>query len=247
MPDEILLKVLKSCYELLKDPEVKGIEITHGTDTMEEATYFFNLIVKSDKPVVLVGTMRLATAMSVDGPVNLLNAVKVAIDGESVGKGVRIAMNDTLNGARDVMKTNTTNVATFKSPDIGVWGLTSIGESQYFSQSTKVQTSKSESDVANLTKPPRVDIVYSHVSNDREMAEAAIVAGVKGIIHAGTGNGAIHDSCDVVLADAGQKGVAVVRSSRDGSGMTTKSIQKWADQGYLEGNTLNPQKARILS
>lgn len=246
MTDEILLKLAKRCNELLKDPKVKGIVITHGTDTMEETAYFLNLTVKSDKPVVLVGAMRPATAMSADGPVNLLNAVKVAIDDESVGKGVLIAMNDTINGARDVTKTNTTNVATFKSPEIGVLGLISAGEPQYFSQSTKLHTSKSEFDVANLTKLPRVDIVYSHVNDDRVMADAAVAAGAKGIIHAGTGNGSIHEGCDAALADAVKKGVVVVRSSRVGSGVTTKSIQKWTDLGYLEGNTLNPQKARIL-
>lgn len=99
MTDEVLLRISKRCNELLADPNVKGIVITHGTDTLEETAYFLNLTVKSDKPVVLVGAMRPATAMSADGPLNLLNAVKVAVAPESKGKGVLVAMNDVINGA----------------------------------------------------------------------------------------------------------------------------------------------------
>ena len=221
MTDAILLKLAKRCNELLNDPKIAGIVITHGTDTLEETAYFLNLTVKSDKPVVLVGAMRPATAMSADGPVNLLNAVKVAVNKESVGKGVLVAMNDTINGARDV-------------------------KPQYFRQSTKLHTKKTEFDVSALTKLPRVDIIYSHVNDDRVMADAAVAAGAKGIIHAGTGNGSIHDNCDVGLAEAVKKGVTVVRAARVGNGVTTKSVQKWTDHGYLEANSLNPQKARIL-
>ena len=246
MTDAILLKLAKRCNELLKDPKVKGIVITHGTDTLEETAYFLNLTVKSDKPVVLVGAMRPSTAMSADGPVNLLNAVKVAVNQDSVGKGVLVAMNDTINGARDVTKTNTTNVATFKSPELGALGYISAGEPQYFRQSTKLHTAKTEFDVSKLTSLPRVDIIYSHVNDDRVMADAAVAAGAKGIVHAGTGNGSIHDGCDAGLADAVKKGVTVVRSARVGNGVTTKSVQKWTDHGYLQANSLNPQKARIL-
>lgn len=246
MTDAILLKLAKRCNELLKDRNVKGIVITHGTDTLEETAYFLNLTVKSDKPVVLVGAMRPATAMSADGPVNLLNAVKVAINKDSVGKGVLIAMNDTINSARDTTKTNTTNVATFKALELGCLGYIAAGEPQYFYTSTKLNTKNTEFNVDKLESLPRVDIVYSHVNDDRVMADAAVAAGAKGIIHAGTGNGSIHDNCDVGLADAVKKGVVVVRSARVGNGITTKSVQKWTDHGYLEGNTLNPQKARIL-
>ena len=126
MTDAILLKLAKRCNELLNDPKIAGIVITHGTDTLEETAYFLNLTVKSDKPVVLVGAMRPATAMSADGPINLLNAVKVAVNKESVGKGVLVAMNDTINGARDVTKTNTTNVATFKAPELGALGYIAV-------------------------------------------------------------------------------------------------------------------------
>ena len=246
MMDEILIKLAKRCNELLAKPEIKGIVITHGTDTLEETAYFLNLTVKSKKPVVLVGAMRPATAISADGPVNLLNAVKVAIHPESVGKGVLLAMNDEINGARDVTKTYTTNVATFKSPLVGVLGVIAAGEPKYWHQSTKCNTYQSEFDVSKLTKLPRVDIVYSHVNDDSVMVDAAVKAGAQGIVHAGTGNGSIHDGCDEGLKRAVKAGVTVVRSARVGSGATTKSIQKWTDQGYLESDTLNPQKSRIL-
>ena len=113
MTDKIWLKLAKRCNELLADPNVSGIVITHGTDTLEETAYFLNLTVHSDKPIVIVGAMRPATAISADGPINLLNAVKLAADPQSKGRGVLIAMNDMINGARDTTKTDTTNVATF--------------------------------------------------------------------------------------------------------------------------------------
>lgn len=244
--DAILLRLAKRCNELLADPKVQGIVITHGTDTLEETAYFLNLTVKSDKPVVLVGAMRPATAISADGPLNLLNAVKVAVHPDSVGKGVLVAMNDTINAARDVTKSNTTNVATFQSRQLGAMGLIAAGEPQYFYESTKRHTKASEFDVSKLETLPRVDILYSHANDDRVLVDASVAAGAKGIVHAGTGNGSIHDDTDVGLVDARKKGVVVVRTARAGTGITTRTAQKYTDSGYVEGNTLSPQKARLL-
>ena len=128
MDTPTLLKLAKRCNEPLAQKDVDGIVITHGTDTLEETAYFLNLTVRSDKPVVLVGAMRPATAISADGPMNLLNAVRVAVNKESVGKGVLVAMNDVINNARDVTKTNTTNVATFRAPDLGNIGYIAGGK-----------------------------------------------------------------------------------------------------------------------
>ena len=122
MTHEVWLKLAKRVNELLASPAVDGIVITHGTDTLEETAYFLNLVVKSDKPVVLVGAMRPATAISADGPVNLLNAVRLAGSPKARGKGVLVGMNDQINGARDVTKTNTTHVETFKSWELGYLG-----------------------------------------------------------------------------------------------------------------------------
>lgn len=246
LTDDILLKLAKRCNELCQDPAVDGIVITHGTDTLEETAYFLNLTVKSNKPVVIVGAMRPATAISADGPLNLLNAVKVAASKAAVGKGVLVVMNDTINSGRDVAKTNTTNVATFANFELGALGLVAGGKPEFFRESTKLHTMRTEFDASQLNSLPRVDIIYSHANDDRIMVDAAVAAGAKGIIHAGTGNGSIHKNCEPGLADAAKKGVVVVRSSRVGNGVTTKGVQTWTDLGYVESNTLNPQKARIL-
>ena len=246
MTDDVLLTLAKRCNELLKQDNVKGIVITHGTDTLEETAYFLNLTVRSEKPVVLVGAMRPATAISADGPVNLLNAVKVATSDDAKGKGVLVAMNDEINGARDVTKTNTTTVSTFKAPELGYLGYIADGKPQFFKENVKLHTYKSQFDVSKIKELPRVDIVYSHVNDDRGLVDAAVKLGAKGIIHAGTGNGSIHKNTTPGLAEAVKKGVVVVRSARVGNGVTTKSLQEWSDMGFLESNSLNPQKARIL-
>ena len=222
------------------------VVITHGTDTLEETAYFLNLTVHSDKPVVLVGAMRPATAISADGPLNLLNAVKLAADPQAKGRGVLIAMNDTIGGARDTTKTNTTNVATFKAPELGAMGYIAAGKNYFFNQSTRRHTSASEFDVTKLDALPRVDIVYSHANADRVPVDAFVKAGAKGLVMAGSGNGSLHEWEEKGAAEAIKNGVVVVRSSRVGNGPVTVSVKRYTDEGFLNGGTLNPQKARIL-
>lgn len=246
MTDDVWLKLAKRCNELLSDPDVKGIVITHGTDTLEETAYFLNLTVKSDKPVVLVGAMRPATAINADGPVNLLNAVKLAASPKAVGKGVLVALNDEINGARDVTKTNTSNVSTFKSPELGFLGYITDGEPYFYRETTRKHTKESEFDVDNLAKLPRVDIIYTHENDDRVLIDASVNAGAKGIIYAGSGMGSIHKDAEPGLVDAQKKGVVVVRSSRVGNGMVVANSEQYTKEHFLNGDTLNPQKARIL-
>ena len=128
MNDAVWLKLAKRVNELLKTNDVAGVVITHGTDTMEETAYFLDLVVKSDKPVVLVGSMRPATAVSADGPGNLYDAVAVAADPEAKGRGVLVVLNDQVHAARYVYKTNTTQVDTFRSPDRGPVGHVETGD-----------------------------------------------------------------------------------------------------------------------
>lgn len=246
MTDAIMLKLAKRCNELLADPAVSGIVITHGTDTLEETAYFLNLTVRSDKPVVLVGAMRPATAISADGPLNLLNAVKLAVSPQAVGKGVLVVLNDQISGGRDVTKTNTSNVSTFKAPELGYMGYFTGGKPYFYHQSTRKHTTSSEFDVSLFTELPRVDIVYSHSNDDRVLIDASVAAGAKGIVHAGSGMGSIHEKAEPGLVDAQKKGVVIVRSSRVGNGLVVANSQRYTDQNFLNADTLNPQKARIL-
>ena len=245
LTDDVLLKLAKRTNELLADPNVKGVVITHGTDTLEETAWFLNLTVKSRKPVVVIGAMRPATAISADGPVNLLNAVRLAIDPKAADQGVMIALNDEINAARDAWKTNTTNVATFKAPELGVLGYIANGENHFLRKTVKRHTWQSEFDVSKLDKLPQVEIVYSHANAGRLFVDAAAAAGVKGIVHAGTGDGSIHKATEAGLLDAMKGGMVAVRSARTGNGVITGG-SRYEKAGFINAGTLSPQKARIL-
>jgi L-asparaginase len=231
------------------DPAVAGFVITHGTNTLEETAYFLNLSVKSDKPVVLVGSMRPATAISADGPLNLLNAVKTAMAPEAKGKGTLIVMNDEINGARDTTKTNTLRVETFKSPELGLLGYVDEDRVSFYRAPTKRHTLHSEFDVAAVTQLPKVSILYSYVEPDAALIQAAVKNGAKGIVLAGSGNGALSSFEEAVLKEVmalpASSRPVVVRSSRVGNGRVTPTAEYDA-MGIIPSDTLNPQKARIL-
>ncbi len=246
MTNEIWLKLAKRVNELLKSGDADGIVITHGTDTLEETAYFLNLVVKSDKPVVLVGAMRSATSMSADGPLNLYNAVSVAADKSSAGNGVLVVLNDEIHAAREVTKTNTSSVDTFKSRNTGQIGRVYYGKVVYTAKNLKKHTKNSVFDVSKLDTLPRVDIVYSHANDYGDIVEHLVKMGSKGIVHAGTGNGSIHNDVMVTLKAAQDSGVRVVRSSIVGSGFIDPSKKMDYDGKFILGSDLNPQKARIL-
>lgn len=244
--DALLLRLAQRCNELLAQEDVDGVVITHGTDTMEETAFFLNLTVKSDKPVVLVGAMRPATAVSADGPLNIINAVKTAVCAESAGQGVLVVMNDEIYGGRDVTKTNTANVATFKAPNGGALGYIVGGEVRYYYRSVRPHTLAAEFDISRVIALPRVDIIYAHIGQDRVLVDAACAAGARGLVYAGSGMGSIHGAVEAALAEAVQSGVVVVRSSRTGSGRVSAGLARWQEQGFLYADNLNPQKARLL-
>lgn len=246
MTNDIWLQLAKRVNELVSDDKVAGVVITHGTDTLEETAYFLNLTVKSSKPVVLVGAMRPATAISADGPVNLLNAVRVATSPAAVDKGVLVVMNDQINGARDVTKTNTTNVSTFKSPELGYLGYINDGAVVFYRESTRKHTAETEFSLNNIDSLPYVKIIYGHADDDGIFVDAAVAAGAKGIIYAGTGNGSVHKNAEVALTKAAANGVVVVRSSRVGNGTVIDAEQSYKDAHFINGDSLSPQKARIL-
>lgn len=247
MTNEIWLKLAKRVNELLASKDVDGIVITHGTDTLEETAYFLNLVVKSDKPVVLCGAMRPATAMSADGPMNIYNSVIIAGSPDARGKGVLIAMNDVINGARDVTKTNTSTVDTFRAPELGFLGYIEEGKAYFYKTSTRRHTTHSGFDVMKLDVLPRVEIVYGYANNSRAMIDAAVAAGAKGIVHGGVGNGSVYKELLPAIKDARQKGVVVVRSSRTGNGLVARNGEVNDDEyDTVVADNLNPQKARVL-
>ena len=187
MSDEVWLILAKKINQLLKRPDIDGIVITHGTDTMEETAYFLNLTVKSNKPVVLVGAMRPSTALSADGPLNLYNAVVTAGAKESIGKGVLIAMNGLILGAESAIKMNTIDVQTFQAPNSGALGYIFNGKVFYNQAPLKKHTTQSVFDVTNLNSLPKVGIVYSYSNIDPDMVTPLLHHDYKGIIHAGVG------------------------------------------------------------
>lgn len=247
MNNEVWLKLAKRVNELLTSNKADGIVITHGTDTMEETAYFLNLVVKSDKPVVMVGAMRNSGSMSADGPLNLFNAVNVAISKDSVGKGVLVTMNDEIHSAREVTKTSTTAVDTFKSPNAGKIGSVFYGNVKFYMAPTRKHTISSEFDISKIKELPRVDIVYSHANDNPDFINLAVKNGAKGIINAGMGNGNPYPSALLALGEAVKKGVVVVRDSRVGSGETTLNGEvDDTKYGFLSSDNLNAQKARVL-
>jgi len=243
----ILLALGKRINTLLAQNDVDGIVVTHGTDTMEESAYFLNLVVKSDKPVVLVGSMRPSTAVSADGPLNLYNAVGVAADPQSAGRGVLVVMNDWIHAAHSLTKTSTTAVQTFMSPLRGVVGVATYGKNDYYNNPVWKHTTASEFDVADVTQLPRVDIIYGYTDMPADSIDASVANGAKGIVIAGVGNGNMNKSSIEAAARAAKKGVVVVRSSRVATGAVGRNVEVNDDEiGLVASDELNPQKARVL-
>ncbi|MCC5465646.1 type II asparaginase [Pelosinus baikalensis] len=241
------LTLAKRVNQLLAQDNVDGIVITHGTDTLEETAYFLDLVVKSEKPVVLVGSMRPGTAMSADGPLNLYRAVILAGTKEAAGNGVMVMLNDTIHSGREVTKTITDRVDTFQAPIVGALGVFTGDKPVFYRQSLRKNTVATEFDVTNLTSLPRVDIVYHYAGNAGTMIDAAVNAGAKGIVHAGTGNGSIGKAEYPAVENALKNGVVIVRSARVGSGIIARNGEANDDKfGFIASDNLNPQKARIL-
>jgi L-asparaginase len=247
MTNEYWLKLAKRVNELLQQPDVDGIVVTHGTDTLEETAYFLNLVAKSAKPVVIVGAMRPSTALSADGPINLYNAVLVAGSKEAVGKGVLVCMNDQINSARDVTKTNTSTADTFKSPELGVLGYIQGDRVAFYRLPARRHTLNSEFDISGADKLPNVEIAYGFANVSRTTVDALAAAGVDGIVYAGVGDGNPSEVTEQALADARAKGILIVRSARVGNGIVARNSEVNDDKrDFVVSDTLNPQKARIL-
>lgn len=247
MASQHLLSLGKEINRLLSRSDCDGVVITQGTNTLEETSFFLNLVVRSHKPVVVTGAMRPSTSLSADGPMNLYRATVVAASPQAMGRGVMVVMNDQILGARDVHKTDTMTVDSFKSPLFGVMGLVADNKCHFYRSGIRCHTLDSEFDISEIQELPKVDIVYGYQDDDRALLDACVASGSKGVVLAGAGTAAISARLVPAVKDAITAGVAVVRVSRSSLGLVGHNVEFDDDvNGTASGDTLNPAKARIL-
>ena len=245
--NEQLLTLGRRVAQLARDPAVDGIVITHGTDTMEETSFFLNLTVHTDKPIVLVGSMRPGTAMSADGALNLYDAVALAADPTARGKGALIMMNDDILSGRDASKRINIKTSAFGS-QWGPLGMVVEGRSYWFRAPVKRHTTRSEFDIDHIDRLPAVMIVYGSGDMGTAFVEAAGRAGVKALIHAGTGNGSVPNYGVDGLRKLRAQGVQIIRAARVPDGFVLRNAEQPDDKyDWIVAHDLNPQKAKILA
>jgi L-asparaginase len=238
--------LVKLCDQLVLDhPDLAGIVIGHGTATLEETAYVLNLTLKVSVPVVLVGAQRPSSALSTDAGLNLVNAIRVAASAEARGMGVLVVLNDEIQSAREVSKTATSRLQTFRSPDFGVLGHADGDAIAFYRRPLRRRYPDLEFDIRTLDALPRVDIVYSYAGADGTAVRAFVAAGAKGIVSAGFAPGFVSPGEAEALIEAVKQGVTVVQSTRAGSGRTFRG-KRLVEAGILIADNLNPQKARIL-
>lgn len=243
--NEHLLMIGRRVAAALEDADVDGVVLAQGTDTIEETAYFLHLTLKSEKPVVVVGSMRPPSAMSSDAALNLYAAVCVAGHPASRGRGVLVVSNDEIHTARDVAKTSSFKLEAFHSP-YGPLGYVVQGQPRYYRSVARPHTLSTGWSADRIESLPRVDIVHAYGGLD-EGAVRTIAERAQGIVHAGTGNGSIARPVAAVLAQAAQRGVQVVRASRTGSGVVVRNgAQPDDEHGWLVVDDQSPYKARIL-
>ncbi len=243
-----LLQLGRRVAELADSKDVDGIVITHGTDTLEETAYFLNLVEKTDKPIIVVGSMRPGTAMSADGMLNLYNAVAVASSKDARGKGVLVTMNDEIQSGRDVSKMINIKTEAFKSA-WGPLGMVVEGKSYWFRLPAKRHTMDSEFDIKTIESLPDVEIAYSYGNVSDTAYKALAQSGAKAIIHAGTGNGSVSSRVVPTLQALRKDGVQIIRSSHvNAGGFVLRNAEQLDDKyDWVVAHDLNPQKARILA
>jgi glutamin-(asparagin-)ase len=243
-----LLQLGRRVAELADSKDVDGIVITHGTDTLEETAYFLNLVEKTDKPIIVVGSMRPGTAMSADGMLNLYNAVAVASSQDARGKGVLVTMNDEIQSGRDVSKMINIKTEAFKSA-WGPLGMVVEGKSYWFRLPAKRHTMDSEFDIKTIKSLPDVEIAYSYGNVSDTAYKALAQSGAKAIIHAGTGNGSVAARVVPTLQALRKDGVQIIRSSHvNAGGFVLRNAEQPDDKyDWVVAHDLNPQKARILA
>jgi len=241
------LKLARRINEIFaQETEVKGVVVTHGSNTLEETGYFLSLTVKSDKPVVLTAAQRQFTTLSSDSPKNFLQAVRVAASNEARGKGALIVTNDVINAARDVTKNITYRLETYNSRDLGVLGYVDEDRITFYRAPLKQHTTATPFDISRLQKLPRVDIITTYVDADGALIDAAVAhAKAEGLVIAGFPTGSATPAMEQAMNRATAKGIPVVMTNRGGTGRITDTRGKEA-RPLIFGDNLTPQKARIL-
>jgi L-asparaginase len=228
-----------------EQPTIAGFVITHGTATLEETAYFLNLTARTSKTIALVGAQRPASALGSDAGMNLLAAIRTASAPAARGLGVLIVLNDEIHAVREVTKTSTYRLHTFRSPDFGALGHIDGDGVQIYRRPVRRHTGDTEFELAELVEFPRVDIAYSYAGNDGAIIDAMVAAGALGIVSAGLAPGIPTPQERKALEHARDAGIIVVQSSRAGSGRV--ALRRYLDEaGMVAADNLNPQKARIL-
>ena len=239
-------RMLALCARLVADdPGLSGIVIGHGTASLEETAYFLTLTLTVAVPVVLVGSQRPASALSSDAGMNLVNAVRVAACPDARGMGVLVLLNDEIHAAREVTKTSTFRLQTFRTPDFGALGHADGDRVAFYRAPLRRHAPDTEFDISALDALPRVDIAYAYVGSDGTAVRAFLAAGARGIVSAGFAPGFPGTVEAELLQAAVRDGVTVVQSTRAGSGRTYRGRRATAS-GFLVADNLNPQKARLL-
>ena len=230
------------------DPELAGVVVTSGTDTLEETAFFLHLTVRDERPVVVVGSMRNPSTLGYEGAANLLQAFRVAGDPESRGKGAVVVMNDEINSAREVTKTNSVRLQTFETRGYGIMGVVDRSGVVYYRNTTRRHTAESEFDIFAIDELPRVDVFLTYQGADGDIIEAAVDAGAKGIVLATAGAGATSGTQRQGISAATEKGAFVVTSTRTGGGRIAGRTGRGGDGPVLRisAEDLTPIKARIL-
>jgi L-asparaginase len=227
------------------DPDLHAFVILHGTATLEETAYFLNLVLKTDKPVVLVGAQRPPSALSSDAGMNLVAAVRTAVAPDARAKGVLVVLNDEIHGARDATKTSTYRLQTFRSRDFGLLGHVDGDGVFFYRAPLRRHTLDTVFHIEDLAQFPRVDIAYSYAGADGSAVEAFVGAGARGIVSAGLAPGLTAPLERTALERAAEAGVVIAQSSRAGGGRIARRTYL-RSHGMVAADNLNPQKARIL-
>jgi len=238
------LRLSKKVNSVLSDTSVTGIVITHGTDTMEETAFFLNLTVKSDKPVIMVGSMRSSNEISADGPANLLNAVRVAIDKKAIGQGVLLVLNEHIAAARNVFKNHNRNVHTFQSPELGYLGFVDPDKIIFYQKVLQPHTTQTAFDISDLDRLPKVELVQDYTGFDAAILDYFFSKKIDGLVVQTFAGGRASAGVRNGLKNTADSGIPVIMASGVPNGRIIGKSPY--DFPAIFSNDFRGNKARIL-